>query len=314
MPCSYCNQPGHNINLCNHPTIITIFQRAKNIYLNIFTAHFNSDDLDDSELEGRFNNIIDRNFRLSGIRVVAIKFANARARYNKQQCISALWFYFRINIIHPEERLWLQTRQTNRFVEPDPIPAFAQDLAHPTNNDSDDEDDLGLTWYVDRTPQIQPQIDLRNYRIPVPLPLHVPVLDVQQMDRISLSNLYTQHLEQRTQILTQMIAQNRQQLDQRIQQNRQQLDQRIQQKFDINIIIALDDIADETEDDCPICLTSINPAEIIKLNCNHKFCGCCIKQSMIKYTKQTCALCREPTTTVSIKTEKMYTLMAKHCN
>lgn len=323
MPCSYCNQAGHNINLCVHPTIFTNFQRAKQIYLNIFTAHFNSDDID---LQRQFQNIIDRNFLANCIRVIAIKFANARARYNKQQCISALWFYFNINIIHPEEQQWLQTRQTNRFAEPDPIPAFAQDLAHPTNNDSDDEDDIGLTWYIDRTPdftigfveepqpQIQPQIDIRNYRIPVPVPLPVPVLDIHQMDRISIENVYNQHLVQRTQILTQIIAQNRLDLDQRIQQNQlRHLGQRIPQKFNINIIMTLDDEISE-EDDCPICLISINPDEIIKLNCNHKFCGCCLKQSMIKYQNQKCALCRAPTTSVSVKTEQMYNLLAEHCN
>ena len=351
MPCSYCNQAGHNINLCVHPTIFTNFQRAKQIYLNVFAAHFNSDNID---IQSQFQNIIDRNFLANSIRVIAIKFANARARYNKQQCISALWFYFNINIIHPEEQQWLQTRQTNRFVEPDPIPAFAQDLANPTNNDSDDEDDLGLTWYIDRTPdvmagfveepqiQIQPQIDLRNYRIPVPLtqpqiqiqpqiqpqidlrnyriPVPVPVIDTYQTDRNSIGNLYNQHLEQRREIVAQRLAQNRQELDQRIQQLEQriqfeqrfQLEQRISQKFDINIIMALDDDITE-EEDCPICLISINPDEIIKLNCNHKFCGCCVKQSMIKYQNQKCALCRAPTTSVSVKTEQMYNLLAEYC-
>lgn len=322
MPCSYCYQSGHNINLCNHSTIITNFQRAKQIYLNVFAAHFNSDNID---IQSQFNNIIDRNFLANSIRVIAIKFANARARYNKQQCISALWFYFNINIIHPQEQQWLQTRQTNRFVEPDPIPAFAQDLANPTNNDSDDEDDLGLTWYIDRTPdvmagfveepQIQPQIDLRNYRIPVPLTLPY------QTNRNSIGTVYNQHLEQRREIVAQRLAQNRQELDQRIQQLEQriqfeqrfQLEQRISQKFDINIIMALDDDITE-EEDCPICITSINPDEIIKLNCNHNFCGCCVKQSMIKYQNQKCALCRAPTTSVSVKTEQMYNLLAEYCN
>ena len=340
MPCSYCYQPGHNINLCVHPTIFTNFQRAKQIYLNVFAAHFNSDNID---IQSQFTNIIDRNFLANSIRVIAIKFANARARYNKQQCISALWFYFNINIIHPEEQQWLQTRQTNRFVEPDPIPAFAQDLANPTNNDSDDEDDLGLTWYIDRTPdvtigflgepqiqpqiqlqpqiQIQPQIDLRNYRIPVPLTLPLHQTNRNSIGRNSIGTVYNQHLEQRREIVAQRLAQNRQELDQRIQQLEQriqfeqrfQLEQRISQKFDINIIMALDDDITE-EEDCPICISSINPNEIIKLNCNHNFCGCCVKQSMIKYQNQKCALCRAPTTSVSVKTEQMYNLLAEYCN
>jgi hypothetical protein len=69
--------------------------------------------------------------------------------------------------------------------------------------------------------------------------------------------------------------------------------------------------------DCAICYESMSDMNIVKLNCNHNFCGCCIKNTLQHndktYINPSCALCRNPISRFIVKNIETYNLIADHC-
>jgi len=66
-------------------------------------------------------------------------------------------------------------------------------------------------------------------------------------------------------------------------------------KFGINTVlcVGLEDL--ETKEECNICYEEKQNRHIVKLNCNHKFCGECVSQTLKKCNKfklPNCAMCR----------------------
>ena len=68
--------------------------------------------------------------------------------------------------------------------------------------------------------------------------------------------------------------------------------------------------------ECNICYELCNNTNLIKLNCNHEFCGCCIKNTLNHHDKlcsPSCALCRQPMSRFTVKNVETYNLIAEHC-
>ena len=78
-----------------------------------------------------------------------------------------------------------------------------------------------------------------------------------------------------------------------------------ERKFNISAQLVSEDIKDSEE--CAICYESKTNKKMIKLNCNHEFCGPCIIQTMnntSQYKQPCCAFCREIMTSFVIRNEE----------
>jgi hypothetical protein len=92
-----------------------------------------------------------------------------------------------------------------------------------------------------------------------------------------------------------------------------QINQQVK-KFRIHLHL-VEDFGEEFED-CSICYDKTNCMNLVKLNCNHEFCGCCIKNTLNHHDKlcqPSCALCRQPMSRFTVKNAETYNLIAEHC-
>jgi hypothetical protein len=269
MACSFCNSYTHNINSCRDPEIDHLYQRMKNIYLDIAVRQNAFD-------EGIiFRTEIARLFNLRQVRGVAIKYAHTIVA-SKGVMIERIYNYFRRNIIIPQNgEQWLTRR----------IPL---------------QDDI--LWYMDTTPDVPAT---QNMVQDIIQQLHFigPYSQVMPL----IPSLIPREMQPQPQIQLQP------------------------QKFDI--VLILEDKQEEKEPkeekeekeekkqirecECSICYENIKTEDLIKLNCNHEFCGNCIKESLKLhnniYVGPNCALCRETMTTFYVKKNDIYDSVAEHC-
>ena len=88
-------------------------------------------------------------------------------------------------------------------------------------------------------------------------------------------------------------------------------------KYNIYPVLVLDEV-ERGEEECAICYESINCMDLVKLNCNHKFCGDCIKGSLKThnniYHGPSCALCRTEMVSFSVKNPEIYNSVLVYCN
>lgn len=66
-------------------------------------------------------------------------------------------------------------------------------------------------------------------------------------------------------------------------------------KFEINIVLCVELTENEIKKECNICYEEKLIRDMVTLNCNHKFCGVCISQTLKKCCKfklPNCAMCR----------------------
>jgi len=73
------------------------------------------------------------------------------------------------------------------------------------------------------------------------------------------------------------------------------------------------------KEECNICLEkNINSIDMVKLNCDHNFCGKCIINTLNSFNNDycvpRCAFCRVPMKSLSVKNPEIYdTLVSEHC-
>lgn len=254
MACSFCNSYTHNVTSCRDPEIDHLYQRMKNIYLDIAVRQNVFD-------EGIiFRTEIARLFNLRQVRGVTIKYARTIVA-SKGVMIERIYNYFRRNIIIPQNgEQWLTRR----------IPL---------------QDDI--LWYMDTTPDVPATQNM--------------VQDIIQ--QLHFLGTYSQVMPL---IPREMQPQPHPQI----------------QKFDIVLILEQKQEEEKEEKqicecECSICYENIKTEDLIKLNCNHEFCGNCIKESLKLhnniYVRPNCALCRETMTTFYVKKTDIYVSVAEHC-
>jgi hypothetical protein len=351
MSCSFCGIRGHNINRCNSPTIDSLFERIKIMWIDILNT---IDSVGEREI--RFKTDLDICFNLPELRAVGVKYAYGLASWRKSVIIENLYNYFSSRITLPEEEQpWLEARRLP--VVPDPIPDFARDLEQQQDN---------ITWNIDRTPSysnvastFEEEIIPDGYRTPPsiisiheepPAPRrridfgnYIRLLS-NQHDQVSLHELrdaliadfewsnttgdrYNIFVTRRLlRIVNESLATGRQiivppmplNLDERFSPMPLNLDEARVRKF--NIIPTL--LVQETEnleesDDCPICYETVKILDSVKMGCGHKFCGECITQTLQKHNKRNepcCAMCRGKMETCVVKKQEIYDKIVEYCN
>lgn len=90
----------------------------------------------------------------------------------------------------------------------------------------------------------------------------------------------------------------------------------VNKKYNIIPILSLDENEEKEEINCAICYENIKCDNLVKLNCSHQFCSCCII-SILKTNNQstsTCALCRAVICEFKVKNLEIYNLVAEYCN
>ena len=326
MSCSFCGIRGHNINRCNSPTIDSLFERIKIMWIDILNT------IDSvREREFRFKTDLDICFNLPELRAVGVKYAYGLASWRKSVIIENLYNYFSSRITLPEEEQpWLEARRLP--VVPDPIPDFARDL--------EQEEDI-ITWNIDRTPSYTSVASTFEFPFIIPDGYITPPSTISMHEappaprrRIDFSNYFRLLSNQQDQvslhelrdilisdfewsnttgdrynifvtrrliaIVNESLATGRQivvpqenmplNLDERFSPTPLNLDEafsRTVRKF--NIIPTL--LVQETEnleecDDCPICYETVKILDSVKIGCGHKFCGECVTKTLQTHNKR----------------------------
>ena len=286
MSCSFCNSQDHNIRGCDSPMVGILYERIKVIYMDIITRS-------QENIESRFKTILNCRFNLRELRAVCASCGCARTTSClKLELLHVLYRYFNDNITLPlpeQEPEWLEVRRLP--TEPDPIPEYARDLEEAGSPETVIQEEHDITWYIDRTPT--PISDLR-YLMLQNAPYHLRlgnIYDVPWGERDGLIvNLSTAFDAVAT------IPQIK--------------------KYDIELMLVSGELEEGVEE-CAICYENIECMDLVKLNCNHKFCGSCIKQSLNAhnnmYCGPSCALCRKEIDSFTVKTQEIYNLVADHC-
>jgi hypothetical protein len=93
----------------------------------------------------------------------------------------------------------------------------------------------------------------------------------------------------------------------------------IAKKYNISTCISVTETSEELDkcEDCFICFEETKLLDTVTINCGHKFCGICIKNTLKMYNNMTaypaCAFCRSQITSFTMKNLETYSLVSEHC-
>lgn len=104
------------------------------------------------------------------------------------------------------------------------------------------------------------------------------------------------------------------------ERNRRSMELRVT-KYNIMPNLSVIETREELEekcDDCAICLEEAILADMVTINCGHQFCGKCIATTLKTHRNEhagpSCALCRALMSSIVVKKQEIYNLVAEHCN
>jgi hypothetical protein len=223
-----------------------------------------------------FKMTLNTRFYVKDLRAVGVKYLRVYASTSKSSLISILWDYF-------NSRNWQQEQQIQENIEEETEEDEEDDV------EEDEPEDVSILSYIGNTyfsymatmfpnpnPPVQPSVNV-GYGFPHDL----------NFDFAS----ETVHNQINPQI----------------------------KKFRIHLHLVEDfgeDLVEDLVEDCSICYDNTNYTNLVKLNCNHEFCGCCIKNTLNHHDKlcsPSCALCRQPISRFTVKNVETYNLIAEHC-
>lgn len=295
MSCSFCNSYSHNIRGCLDPMIGILFERMKVIYVDMMNQYPN-------DTENRFKSVLNRRFNLRELRAVCATYTNFPSSRPKQQIINVLYHYYSSRIYNlprqDEGQPWLDVRRLP--TQPDPVPDFARDLEQPP-----EEEDHDITWYIDTTPSPVSVLTFGSALIQDRLtsPRHITYNHDDVWLRLGRLGLRGQQYQDI------MVARSLNAEFDAVASLPQI------KKYNIRPVLVLGE--EEGEEDCAICYESIKCVDLVKLNCEHKFCGVCIKETLKSHSKlcgPSCALCRKQMESFTVKNQEIYNLVSEHCN
>jgi len=295
--CSYCGMRDHNIRHCAHPFIGIHYRRLKNIFTGISIQQISS------ELKHmQFKQRLMQQFNVRELKAVAVKYAGSQAYGNKGMFIESLWSHCCAHIeVHVHE--WIEVEHHSQIVIPqipDQVPAYAQDLE---GQEQEQEEQGPTLWVIDRTPSPIHNniINYNNYA-------HIRPSQLIRLIREQVNNHYNyQPAEDEYIPFTNAGA---------VRNLEEELSAEVL-KFDIVPLMICETSEDlETTSECVICYEPTKLVDVVVLNCNHQFCQTCIKQTLMKHRKicgPSCALCRQPMSTFTVKNPDTYNAIAEHC-
>jgi hypothetical protein len=281
--------------------------------------------LTSQEQERRFTSSLSEKYSLKFLKAVVIKFTSSTGSFNKRELIYILWCHFNYSVIRPQ--------MLNTF-----NPSLSQDL-----EDNSDET-YTLEWFID----IPPYQMTAASNTPIEHPINWTALEEAARtllntptpnDPINWSemandiewstispNIHVPNLNDISYI--DFMVGTFDAFFNRSHFNRSHsinyTNTNTNTNNNLKIVINLtetkkdDENNNDTEKDdeedksCPICYEQLTNENEVKLNCEHKFCCECIKNSLNKCINQKCALCRTPSTCYDVKTSDAYNVIAEY--
>ncbi len=327
MPCSFCSQPGHYITNCPSPTIDVVYGMCRTEYQNIMLIN----GLTSQEQERRFTSSLSEKYSLKFLKAVVIKFTSSTGSFNKRELIYILWCHFNYSVIRPQ--------MLNTF-----NPSLSQDL------EDNSVETYTLEWFIDISPYQMTAASNTPIEHPInwtaleeaartllntPTPIEHPIDWTAAEERArTLLNTPTPNdpinwSEMANDIEWSTISPNIhvpnlndisyidfmvETLDAFFNRSHSVNYTNPNTNNNLKIVINLTETKKDDEEDksCPICYEQLTNENEVKLNCEHKFCCECIKNSLNKCINQKCALCRTPSTCYDVKTSDAYNVIAEY--
>ena len=291
-----------------------LYERIKVIYIDM-TNQYSHD------IEARFKSLLNRRFNLRELQAVCATHTYFPSSRPKQQIIYSLYQYFSSQ---EDEQHWLEVRRLP--THPDPIPEFARDLDQPQEEEQEEEDDI--TWYIDRTPSPVSvlEFELIHDRISTPrrLTYNDEIRQITTSESEGNNEFWISSTQSRTRDYINNDYDNNDDDDIIVSRSLNSAFDAVAtapqiKKYVIYLVLVPDEVeeGEEGEEDCAICYESIKCMDLVKLNCKHKFCGICIKETLKSHSKlsePSCALCRKQMISFSVKNPEIYNLVSEHCN
>lgn len=233
-----------------------------------------------NNIEVKFKEVLRRSFSLRFLRAVCAIYTNFPLLRTKDQIIDVLYEHYK-------QRILLSQEVTRLPTQPDTIPYFASDLEQ-------QEEEHHITWYIDRTPTVTESLIGLSHINTIQIPQYSEYESITGSDLININ--LTSHFDEASGNIpfTPQVK-----------------------KYNICPILTLDEVEKEGVEECPICYESIKCMDLVKLNCDHKFCGGCVNGWLKAHNNISggprCALCRNEIKTVSVKDKKIYDLVSEYC-
>jgi len=273
--CSFCGSVEHDIRVCSSPLINDIDRRLSEGFYAI-TQQGELLRSREEDIRERFIIWATDLFHLKDLRVFVVTTVGSPASgYNKRQYAEEVWNVYK-------------TLTTNVLtnVENTEEVAFNTEEVVEENTEEVVEDDEEITWSIDRTPRRHSDIEM--------MPL--PSIRMSRNERIR---------ERRARDVMNYIPSP--EFVTFVRNLMQELDEEAEfipfsQETNKKYNIALSKLEEENEEvevcECAICLNDeISSSDIVRLNCEHQFCGDCIITTLKTHKKSSgfeprCALCR----------------------
>lgn len=279
--CSYCGVANHTIRTCNSSIIPIYYQRLQIMYTEYVLRH-----IDENTAKRHFINNIDRRFNAKDLRVIAVKYTNALASCTKETACKLLWLHFKDNIL------------IHNIEEPN----------NPMNTNTQESE---IYWFIDRSPQppnsspTTINTNVLSNLINQQIHHYVPQSDEYIPFHNNYYNFYTNQPFSNMHLPMDTLSMN---------------SNPPIKKYPIHLLYLCSESDNQLAEnnDCAICYETTTLLNSCTFNCNHKFCGTCIKNILTLHNcKQsnlpTCALCREPITSIIIKNPDIYNNITPHC-
>jgi len=304
MSCSYCRCQGHNVRLCNDPTITAHYNNIKGIYISIrrlSSSVFTN--------KTRFNDSISR-YTVSVLKAVVAKFVGGSISLSKKELIHRLWGKLFVTITENV----LQNALQNEWIErvtlpniPDVIPAYAQDLSI---SNGTVVTEFGPFNAFGSVGQNSDQRHVSGTR----------VFEILRNARALLRNTNTSQVRAIHDYLEDYLAFSPRFLDVLARNLDSEFERiNIPKKYNISTCISVTETSEELEkcEDCSICFEETKLLDTVTINCGHKFCGTCITNTLKMYNTMAagpaCAFCRSQMTSFTVKNPEIYSLVSEHC-
>jgi len=278
MSCSFCNSNSHNIRECQDPMIGFLYERIKVIYMNMMNQY-------PHDIEFRFKSVLNIRFNLRELRAVCATHTNFASSQPKHAIIHVLYRYY-------SSRIYSLPRQEGEqdWLEVSRLPTQPPE-----------EEVYDITWYIDTTPSHSP------------VSLLSEIISSGSQDEVwfRLGSLGLRGPRNQDIIVARSLNADFDAVSGNIPFAPQV------KKYNIHPVLVSEE-SEEGEEECAICYESINLMDLVKLNCEHKFCGSCIAGSLNAhnnmYCGPSCALCRKQMVSFSVKNPEIYNMVSEHCN
>lgn len=314
MSCSFCRSHWHNVTLCSDQRLVEYYNKIMEQYKNVIRENSLGNN---SRHKLQFYARVNRQFTLREVRSVLARYTNiATSRFKKASLISMLFEYFE-NTINSSQIIEEHIESTIRLpTQPDPIPSFARDLEeHP------EEEEPDITWYMDTSRQslIVPQIvytqdepeEPVNYENIRQFMGSSPLVNRRLFGSAQITTVNQNNAEDETIHMIHMnLLQHFNDVDGNIPFNQVK-------KYNISLLLVSNEIDEECKEDCVICYNEIKCMDMVTLNCDHRFCGVCINETLKShksmYSSPCCALCRKQMTNFTVNNQETVNLISSYC-